>query len=399
MLGESKIVSALVQLSAAGSAEHDLSAAIRALHDKLRGEAPKLVCAFASPAWELELVARTLTEAFGESVVLCSSSAGEFAGRREAKQGLALWALVGDYHVEAGMGRGLRDDPEQAVRAAVSGLHPPAGDYPHRTGIVLLDALTGRGEEAALLTGVMLGPDVPLAGGAAGDDLAMQSAAVSFGSDAASDSVVVAVIHSRQPLGIGIAHGHTPLSGELCVTRSEGGTVLEVNHRPAWDVWCEELLEHAAQQGFSVAELKDDEIMPFLLRFEAGLPVGGGFKIRAPLAKNADGGLTFACGMSEGTKFRIMEGKRPAQVASARRAATQARSALKGREVAGALVFDCICRNLILEEEFSEAVNGVCDELDCDAIAGFETYGEVALVPGDLSGFHNTTTVVLAFPR
>ena len=32
-------------------------------------------------------------------------------------------------------------------------------------------------------------------------------------------------------------------------------------------------------------------------------------------------------------------------------------------------------------------------------LAGFETYGEIALDAGDMSGFHNTTTVVLALPR
>ena len=32
-------------------------------------------------------------------------------------------------------------------------------------------------------------------------------------------------------------------------------------------------------------------------------------------------------------------------------------------------------------------------------IAGFETYGEIALDVGDMSGFHNTTSVVLAFPK
>ena len=32
-------------------------------------------------------------------------------------------------------------------------------------------------------------------------------------------------------------------------------------------------------------------------------------------------------------------------------------------------------------------------------LAGFETYGEIALDVGDMSGFHNTTSVVLAFPE
>ena len=38
-------------------------------------------------------------------------------------------------------------------------------------------------------------------------------------------------------------------------------------------------------------------------------------------------------------------------------------------------------------------------ELGGAALAGFETYGEIALDVGDMSGFHNTTSVVLAFPE
>jgi methyl-accepting chemotaxis protein len=69
-----------------------------------------------------------------------------------------------------------------------------------------------------------------------------------------------------------------------------------------------------------------------------------------------------------------------------------------GASCAGAIVFDCICRNLILGSEFSSAVKGISQELGGAPLAGFETYGEIALDAGDMSGFHNTTTVVLTFP-
>ena len=62
------------------------------------------------------------------------------------------------------------------------------------------------------------------------------------------------------------------------------------------------------------------------------------------------------------------------------------------------MIFDCICRNLILASDFEVAVKGMAKELDGAPIAGFETYGEIALNSGDMSGFHNTTTVALVFP-
>ena len=72
---------------------------------------------------------------------------------------------------------------------------------------------------------------------------------------------------------------------------------------------------------------------------------------------------------------------------------------LGGVAPAGALVFDCICRNIILGPVFTDAVRGMSEELGGAPLAGFETYGEIALDKGDMSGFHNTTSVVLVFPE
>lgn len=108
--------------------------------------------------------------------------------------------------------------------------------------------------------------------------------------------------------------------------------------------------------------------------------------------------MNFACGVVQGAQLHLTQGLPEAQIASARRAAAIAKENL-GSDVAGALVFDCICRNLILGESFKDALDEISTGLGSAPIAGFETYGEIALAAGDLSGFHNTTSVVLAFPR
>src|SRR6185503_11854227 len=130
---------------------------------------------------------------------------------------------------------------------------------------------------------------------------------------------------------------------------------------------------------------------------ELGLVSGANeYKICAPLSLNSkDGSLNFACGVPEGAVVRMTESGSQEQVASARAAAEQARKALEGRPVAGALVFDCICRNLILKERFVDAVQQMHSALGGAPLAGLETYGEIAMELGQTSGFHNTTTVVL----
>lgn len=370
------------------------------LRDRLAGRAPALVAVFPSTKQPLAEVARVLVDAFPDAVVVGASTAGEFTETGDAKGTVVAFALAGEIAVHAGIGHGLGASPEGAVADALASLPPRPADR-HRAAIVLLDPLSGSGAEAALIAAELLSRDghVPLAGGAAGDDLAMTETFVSLGGAASSDAIVLAVLDMTAPVGLGVFHGHEPLSPPLRVTRAEGNVVYEVDGRAAWAVWAEHTRAAATAEGVDVDTLEGDALGAFFLRYEAGLPSGASYTIRAPLARGADGSLVFAAAITEGATLRIMQSDGPRQVASAAVAARSAREQLAGRPIAGALVFDCICRNLILGDRFKDAIGAITSELGRVPLAGFETYAEIALDESDLSGFHNTTTVVLAFPE
>ncbi len=382
-----------------GTAAEAAKALARDLVLGLSGAEPVLVTVFASTKQPLHEVTQALAREMPGATIVGASTAGEFTEREDRKGSVAALCLAGDYRAFAGLGTGLKAAPERAINAALDGLPGAIEGYPHRTAIMLLDPLAGNGEEATLVLASILGDGVPLAGGAAGDDLAMKATHVAAGGRAASDAVVLAMLFSKQPLGLGVCHGHEPLSKPLTITRSSGNVVYEVNHRPAWDVWIESTAERAAARGAPIDDLPKDKEGAYLLLYEAGLASGDqDYKIRAPLSRNEDGSIAFACGIPEGAIIRIMESEPVWQIQSAREAARRARESL-GSKPAGALVFDCICRNLVLGGEFVRAVHGISEELGGVKLAGFETYGEIALDAGDLSGFHNTTSVVLAFPE
>jgi methyl-accepting chemotaxis protein len=371
-----------------------------ALNAKLDGVVPVLITVFASTRQSLPALLQAINHAYPGAIVVGSSTAGEFTEERDAKGSVSVLALAGDFKVHAGMGTGLRGDPEAAVRAALVDLPESISGYPHRTGIVLLDPLAGASEEATYIASMLLGESTPLAGGAAGDDLKMMSTQIGLNGRVASDGILIVTLYSRVPLSVGVCHGHTSLGPPMKVTRADGNTVREVDGRPAWDVWVETTRDAAAAQGKDPTRLAPEEVGAFLLTYEAGLDTGAKeLKIRAPLVRNEDGSLGFACGIPEGATIRITESVAERQIDSARRAAARAKAGLNGAAVAGALVFDCICRNLILGDSFQQAIRGISDELGGVPVAGYETYGEIAMTAGDLSGFHNTTTVVLAFPK
>ena len=388
----------VVTASATGTAAEAAAKLVADLKRDLAGEVPALVMVFASTQQPLGEVAAPLAAAFAGTPVIGASTAGEFTERGETKGAVCAVAIAGAYKVYSGIGSGVQAQPERAVAQALEGLPRAVAGYPYRTGILLVDTMAGNCEEVALIAAGELGADEPLVGGAAGDDLKMVSTFVSCGARAANDAVVLAQIFSKAPLGVGVRHGHRPLSAPLRVTKAHGNLVEQIEGRPAWDVWREATRDAAKLQGIDVDALAAADDTTVLLRFEAGLAAGAEYKIRAPLSRTVEGAISFACGVPEGAVIRITESTPKDQIESAREAARRANAKLGGRPAAGAIVFDCICRNLILNAEFGSAVRAMVEELGNVPLAGFETYGEIALDAGDMSGFHNTTSVVLAFP-
>ncbi len=363
---------------------------------------PVLMVVFASPETPLRELAPKLRADWPRTTVLGSSTAGEFTEKGDAKGSVSLFALGGDFQVASGFGANLKANLEEAARQATLDIPPKMADFPHRTGVVLLDTLSGNAEEATLLTSLKLGANLPLAGGAAGDDLKMKHTPVALNGQVANDAIALVVIFSKKPLGIGVQHGQKGLSSLMKVTRSDGNVVYEVNGRNARQVWRDETTEAAKRQGLNPDDLNNpDKATPYLLLYQAGLSVDSdnALKIRAPLTLDDSGALHFACGMPEGVEFRITTSNPEQQIQSAREAARLAKEGLKGAPCAGALVFDCICRYEILGTRFSAAVTSIQEVLAGVPFAGFESYGEIALSTEALSGFHNTTSVVLCFPK
>jgi hypothetical protein len=80
-------------------------------------------------------------------------------------------------------------------------------------------------------------------------------------------------------------------------------------------------------------------------------------------------------------------------------AAEEARTSLDGGVAAGVLLFDCVCRGMILKNNFQREIDAVRAVFPDVPIAGFLTYGEIARSHVKLDGWHNATAVVVAIPK
>ena len=368
-----------------------------------RREDTALAVVLSGPSHDTGAIRETVKAELGDVPLVGSTTAGEFTDEELSENGIVV-SLVASESLSAAtaMADAVSEDVFESVQTAVDGLPDPsemAGE--HTAAITFHNGLAGMGEQITLVTGQMLG-EMPLAGGSAGDNLALSETTVFSDDGVSSDGVVVAQLSSDEPFAVAANHGHSPLTDTYQVTKAEENIVHELDGEPAYDVWRDEIADVASEEyGIDVSSLSpdSDEFAKLLNQFELGITTAGGeYKIRWPaLTDSTDGPLKFATGVPEESEARIMHSPKEDQIESAREAAAASLQRFDGDEVAGAFVFDCVCRGLILDEEFEAAVAEIADEIDAP-LAGFETYGEVCMPPDSASGYHNTTTAILLLP-
>lgn len=372
---------------------------------QMKGETPQMVLVYANNESDLKHSLDAFKKEFDAATVFGCMVPSKFSANDESIDGISCFALAGDYKVYAGMGTNLSTDISQSIDEAISSLPTQISEYPYVTGFIFYDVFSGIGEEIVMVISSILGSRVALVGGAAaGVDKENNyiSSYVGLNSKVAKDSFLLVLLYSKQPLGIAVNHGHEAVERPVEVTKSDKNIVYELNNRPAWEVWKEISQEAAMKQGNNPYELtKEDEIANYVMTYEGSLASGEGKnKIRAILKVDLqDQSLHFACGIPEGVMMNASWTTNERTIDSACTAANLSRKKLQQKEIAGALVFDCVCRKLLLKDKFLKAIGGISQELGNVPLMGYETHGEICLGPGDLSGFHNTSTVVVSFPK
>ena len=115
----------------------------------------------------------------------------------------------------------------------------------HTVLLLFLDQISG--DQADIIAGAyeVAGGTVPLAGGGAAGSAPAQIAR----GEAYTDTVVALAVGSPEPIGLGMAHGCSPLGVPSIVTRSEGTTVMELDGRPAAEVYLEKLGVASVEDG------------------------------------------------------------------------------------------------------------------------------------------------------
>jgi hypothetical protein len=257
---------------------------------------------------------------------------------------------------------------------------------------VLSDGLNVNGSE--LVAGIckVIGSNIPLTGGLAGDGADFKETLV--GGDCAPRPRVIAGVGFYGPairVGHGSAGGWDQFGPRRKVTRSNGNVLFELDGEPALDLY-ERYLGPEESQGLPGSAL----LFPIQV-YDLQNPDSA--VVRTVLAIDRDSrSMTFAGDVPQGWTAQLMRGNLDRLAAGAADAARQARDCLVSKESDRRLsiLISCIGRRLLMGQRTVEEVEAVGAELGANMTRlGFYSYGEIS--PHAKSGvceLHNQTMTV-----
>jgi hypothetical protein len=365
------------------------------LRDGLDGESPDVVITFLSSRYDYSEVLQGIQRSAAPKLIVGCSSAGEFASGQRSEGSASALAIRSDrMRFSAALASGVSIDRQKAAERIAESFRGVDDDrYPYRSALILADALAGYTDNLIEALVQETGAAYQFFGGGAGDDGKFSRTHVFLGAEAATDAVVGLQILSEKPIGLGMAHGWQPGSDLFRVTEASGNRVRSLNSIP-----CLEIFERYARDTGQKLDVSNP--LPFFLHNILGIQTKSGFKLRVPLAVEADGTLVLASDVPTGATVAIMKSTIASSVEAARSATELALAQLQGHPPKAALFFDCVATRLQLGKEFGAELDSVQQRLGkAIKYAGCNSYGQIVRQEGQFSGFHNCTAVVCVIPE
>lgn len=254
------------------------------------------------------------------------------------------------------------------------------------------DGITGNG--CAILRGVssVLGEDVPVSGGTAGDDGKFQRTWQFAGKKILTDAAVAIGFSGDFKLGTGVRSGWTPIGLSKKVTRASGNILYELNGEPALKVFERFLGKHA------------NKLPEIGVEYPLGLVGRWGdvgeedyYLLRATMSVNRkEGSIIFAGEIPEGAMVKLTCGDISSVLQASKKAAQLATTDLGDARAVVIFFYSCMARKIVLGRRTREEIELVREAIGPELpVVGFYTYGEYSRVRCNSPSFlHNETVTV-----
>lgn len=397
-------------MSAAATAVRAAGEAARAAMKTLGKAPPKLAIVFASVSYpDVEDVARAVRSVVGDvHIVGGTAGACVFSSEGTAPRGVSVVVLGGD-DIEAVSrtascrSASLVETVPAAEEIARAADRAASRGLPHFACLGFAPGIFVDGEAFVAAVRKGAGAHAQLAGALTGDDFTMDRPKVLFGDSLRDDITVVTGIFTKNPVGIAARHGWRAVGPVRTVTGTDGIHLVELDHRPALEVW----LEDACNAGATPPPDRKDLALYLANHYEIGIADASQSKIRigeedprelvarAPFGIRSDGALKMSASIAEGSYVRVLHASRSDLLRASSEAAAAA-VAQVGQRVSGALVLACSGRLACLGDAFPDEPTEIQKRIEAP-IGGACVFGEIARNVRDADAFFNTTAVVVAF--
>ena len=308
------------------------------------------------------------------NVLLASSCRGAMT-----QEGVSTGAgLLAFYDPAGAYGIGsypLGDDAKQAGYKALEGAIEQAGQSWQSPDVIWCSMPPG--QEEAVIEGMraLVGDATPIMGGSTGDNSISGDWLQLSQGQLVGDHVVVVAMYPSQGVGVSFSSGYTPTEASAVVTKAEGREVIELDGRPAAEVyksWVPGLIDEVTDDRSLLAlttyhsigrvVAKTDGIDQYVLSHLANITSQGGF---TTLSK-----------IEEGERIYLMSGSRDSLVMRGAKVMENAEQLLPPDiPPAGALMVYCAGCMLALDEDIHQVVTAINQSFDSPYLGGF-TFGE-----------------------
>jgi hypothetical protein len=345
-----------------------------------------LVVVFGAPqVEEVQQRLRDLVAAFPTSHVVGCSTAGEIFGTALMDSSLSVAVAQFERGTRVATASAAVSSPEQSFAAGES-IARQLNDPTLRGVLLFSDGLHVNGTELVRGLNSVLSSDVVVTGGLAGDGSRFQRTWVVHEGAAQSNMVCAAGLYGEHvTIGHGSKGGWDNFGPERLVTRSEGNILVELDGRPALQLYKEYLGELAS--GLPATGL----LFPLALRASA---TDEKRLVRTILAVDEERqSMTFAGDVPQGALVRLMRANFDRLIDGASEAAALASDirAGDGGETL-AIAISCVGRRLVLGERAEEEIEATLDVLPAGTRQiGFYSYGEISPYARGACDLHNQT--------
>lgn len=370
---------------------------------------PSLVLVYASAKYDLQEVLNGITSLTGNTPLVGSSTDGEINSLSFQQESVVVTILASPYlRVNIGIGQGIEKNCSSAVETAFSQARVNEYlSYEHLGGrlkvsylnpyksIFALTFLPGKvkdykakGMEVVNLLRRKSGNKLPVFGGCSATNNQEQPTYQLANGKVYTDSLVLALVETDLKFGIGKAHGFIPTKQYLLVTKAKGCVIQELDYRPAAKVY-------AALHRITLEELRQNprhyfQTHPFGLR-----DMYGRYYLLDADRVTEDNGIELYMKVQENSLVAIMTSNVERVIESEQKSINKALIHGEIKKPALALLHSCVLRKELLGAKREQCINFLTENLSGIPLAGFYSYGELAVSEEEVPMYFNGTAVSL----